>query len=274
MEIPNIWLWTWKIQDERVIQEALDIGYHHFDTAWIYNNERILGKVFDEEKTKREQLRITTKVWFDYVPDYKPHEFLENDFCYSQLESRLKQTFIDLKTEYLDLVLLHWPTDMDNDIFAFEKLLNYKREGRIRHLWVSNFPYSKLRNLYSYVWEELEFLEIEKHACLSNEKAEAFAHEKGIKIIAYSPLWHGHLLKNPLLEELAAEEQVSVAQLCIAYIIEKWCICIPKSSSKERLLENYHAKEIHLSEKSISIIDSMTKNHRYNNPPFAPDWED
>ena len=117
-----------------MIQEALDIGYRHFDTAWIYNNERILGKVFDEEKTKREQLRITTKVWFDYVPDYKPHEFLENDFCYSQLDSRLKQTFIDLRTEYLDLVLLHWPTDMDNDIFAFEKLLNYKREGRIRHL--------------------------------------------------------------------------------------------------------------------------------------------
>lgn len=76
----------------------------------------------------RSQLWITTKVWFDYIPNYQVHTFVESDFSYTQLEKRFYQTLKDLNTDYLDLVLLHWPTNLDNDLSAFEKLLYFKKK--------------------------------------------------------------------------------------------------------------------------------------------------
>ena len=151
MQLPKIGLWTWKVHDEAVFYDALSLWYRHFDTAWIYHNEERLGKVF-KDYWKRDELWISSKIRFDYVPDYSFHVFKDEDFLYSQLEDRFLKTLNDLRTDYLDLVYLHWPTWYENDAKAFEKLLQYKREGRILHLWVSNFPKGMLEKFYSLFW--------------------------------------------------------------------------------------------------------------------------
>lgn len=82
----------------------------------------------------RDQLHITTKVWFDYIPNYQPHHFKAEDFHYTKLEERFEDSLKKLKTEYLDQVLLHRPTSLENDLRAFEKLLKRKKEGKILQL--------------------------------------------------------------------------------------------------------------------------------------------
>ena len=274
MDIPKLGLWTWKIdntQIETIISLAYDIGYRFFDTAWIYGNEAWVWNALKSLWKDRGSYWLTTKVWFDYVPDYQKHDFVVQDFMYSNLEKRLVDSFNDLKTDYFDLVLLHWPTNFNNDAYAFEKLLKYKREGRILHLWVSNFPTDVMKKMVSYFWNEVEFNQFERHAFLSNDSLEIYLKENNIQMMAYSPLWHQHLLKNSELVKIANEYSISVPQLCLAYLLKKGFIVIPKASSIEHLKDNYSSLDIELSDEIIKKVDSLPKNYRYINPPFAPE---
>ena len=273
MDIPKLGLWTWKIdpsQIETILPLAYDMGYRLFDTAWIYWNEEWVWKWLISLWESRNKYRITTKVWFDYVPNYQKHEFIEKDFLYTSLEQRLNNSFVALKSEYLDLVLLHWPTSFDNDAKAFEKLLSYKKEWRIHHLWLSNFPKSYLEKMVDRFWDEIEYCQFERHAFLADNLLEEYMKNKGIQSIAYSPLWHQHLLKNEELISLANSLDISVPQLCISYLLKKNFIVIPKASSLEHLKENFNAWNLELSNDIVKKVDNLPKDYRYINPPFAP----
>lgn len=221
----------------------------------------------------REQLWITTKVRFDFIPNHQAHDFQDSDFHYTQLKTRFDQTLKDLKTDYLDLVLLHWPTRTENDIQAFETLLDFKKAGKIRQVGIANFPLSQLELLYQRFGSEIFTDQIEWHACLATPALEAFAKEKNLTLTAYSPLGQGHLLKNQILLTLAKELGISVAQLAISYLLAKGAVVIPKASSRERLQENFKSLELKLPEQIITLIDALPKTYRYCNPPFAPQWK-
>lgn len=273
MDIPKLGLWTWKLNNDqcrKIIPLAYDLGYRLFDTAWIYWNEEWVWKSLFWLGVERCDYWLTTKVWFDYVPNYQKHDFVELDFLYSNLEKRLDNSFYALQTEYIDLVLLHWPTNSDNDAYAFEKLLKYKREGRILHLWVSNFPTVPMKKMVSRFWNEVEFDQFERHAFLSNDVLENYLKDNDIQSIAYSPLWHQHLLTNEELIKIAKDLNIPVSQLCLSYLLNKGFIVIPKASSIEHLKDNYSSLEINLSDEIIKKVDSLPKNYRYVNPPFAP----
>ena len=276
MDIPRIGLWTWKIDStmiKTILPMAYEIGYRLFDTAWIYWNEEEIWEGLYSLWVDRRNYWITTKVWFDYVPNYQKHEFSEKDFLYTRLDERLSTSFKELKCEYIDLVLLHWPTSIDNDSYAFEKLLAYKKNWRILHLWVSNFPKSNLEVLVKRFWSEVEYHQYECHAFLKNDSFEEYMENKKIQRMAYSPLWHQHLLKNKELILISDTLWISVSQLCLAYLLKKWLIVLPKASSLEHLEENYEALMIDLQEEILKKIDNLPKNYRYNNPPFAPQWD-
>lgn len=273
MDIPKLGLWTWKLDDDqckKIIPLAYDLWYRLFDTAWIYWNEEWVWESLFWLGIQRDNYWITTKVWFDYVPNYQKHDFVEQDFIYSNLEKRLNNSYDALKTEYIDLVLLHWPTNLDNDAHAFEKLLKYKREGRILHLWVSNFPTDAMKQMVSFFWNEVEFNQFERHAFLANDVLENYLKDNAIQSISYSPLWHQHLLSNEELIKLAEELDISVSQLCLAYLLKKGFIVIPKASSIDHLKDNYSSLHINLSDEIMKKVDSLPKNYRYVNPPFAP----
>lgn len=269
--IPKLGLWTWKLNNiYQNIIDALSIWYRHIDSAWIYNNEKEIWKGINDFKIEREKLWITSKVWFDFVPDYHEHRFSESDFHYTKLEERFYQSLKDLRVGYVDLLLLHRPTNPDNDSYAFEKLLQFKKKWYVRNVWVSNFPLKNLRILVSRFWEDIYLNQIEKHPCLSNPELENYMSKNSILLEWYSPLWHGYLLKNDEIKQIAEKKWITAAQLCIAYLLSKWYIVIPKSSSKERLQENFNAGNIPLDNETIKQLDSLPKNYRYNNPPFAP----
>jgi len=269
--IPKLGLWTWKLNNiYQNILDALSIWYRHIDSAWIYNNEKEIWKGINDFKIEREKLWITSKVWFDFVPDYHEHCFSESDFYYTKLEERFYQSLKDLKVGYVDLLLLHRPTNPDNDSYAFEKLLQFKKKWYVRNVWVSNFPLKNLRILVSRFWEDIYLNQIEKHPCLSNPELENYMLKNSILLEWYSPLWHGYLLKKNEIKQIAERKWITSAQLCIAYLLSKWYVVIPKSSSNERLQENFNAGNIALDNETIKQLDALPKNYRYNNPPFAP----
>lgn len=274
--IPQLWLGTRRMQWEtllKVIPQVLEIGYRHIDTARIYGNEAEIGTALQNSTVSRDQLWITSKVWFDYVPDHQRHTFLPKDFEYTQLIPRFESSLKMLKTDYLDLVLLHRPTSPDRDAQAFETLLQLKKQGKIRQVWVSNFPFSLLQKLFSRFGDEIYTDQIEWHPCLTSPALEHFSREKNLILTAYSPLWQGNLLRNKELITLADQLEISVAQLCIAYILAKKAVVVAKASSLARLQENFEAQKIILSESVIAQIDALPKHFRYCNPPFAPQWE-
>ena len=275
MEIPKLGLWTWKIdstQIKGILPLAYDLWYRLFDTAWIYWNEEWIWEALVTLKN-REDYWLTTKVWFDYIPNYQKHEFVDKDFLYTNLDKRLTDSLNVLRCEYLDLVLLHWPTNFDNDAYAFEKLLKYKKEWRILHLWVSNFPKSYLEKIVSSFWGEIEYNQIERHAFLANDSLEEYMKANEIHGIAYSPIGHHHLLKKEELISIADSLNISVPQLCISYLLKKGFIVIPKASSIDHLKDNYEAWKIILSDDIVKKIDDLPKDYRYVNPPFAPEWD-
>ena len=232
------------------------MGYQHIDTAQIYDNERFVGNARRVSEKKREDLRITTKIWFEAY-----------DHVIESVEASLKK----LQTEYLDLLLLHWPSTEQQDLKVFEQLISLQQAGKIKHLGVSNFTVKQLELMSRYFPNKIFTNQIERSVCLDQSAMYLFARDREILVTAYSPLGHGHLLQLSGLKTIAEKHQSSVAQVALAWLLrQEQVVTIAKASSSERLKENLAAERVILDEEDLLMIDQLPKNYRYCNPPFAP----
>lgn len=260
-EIPQLGLWTWWLDWEScidVVKSGLKIWYLHLDTAEHYHNEQFVGKwrIFSEKN--RENFWLTTKIWID---DYK------------RLPSAFEESLVRLQTDYVDLLLLHRPTTLEQHKQLLDQMMKFQDQWKIKQIWVSNFTLSQLEHAWEYTNGRIYTNQIEYHPCLGQEIIKSFCDEKWIKITAYSPLGHGNLLKNQTLISIADKHWVSVAQVCIAWLLQQWCVVIPKASTRERLQDNFDAQKLVLDTEDLEIIAQLPKDHRYINPPFAPKWD-
>ena len=241
------------------IRDGLAVWYRHIDTASHYHNEEKIGEAVKDSQIPREKLWITSKLWID-------------DF--SRVQEACEESLKNLKTEYLDLFLIHWPSlESKQNEAVFEQLLLLQKQGKIKKIWVSNFTISQIQSLISLFWEEIFANEIEFHPCLSQEKMLSFAQEHHFHIIAYSPFWHGHLFQLSALQILAQKTWYSLSQLCLSRLLQQGVVVIPKATSRERLQANFQALQCSLSDEILQEIDLLPKYYRYLNPPFAPQWD-
>ena len=235
------------------------MGYTHIDTASHYQNEEMIWKAVRYSGIPREKVWITTKIWRD---------------DYERIQEACDESLQRLKTDYLDLLLLHWPTNRwEEHRRIFEQLLVLQQMGKVKKIWVSNFTISQIQSLISLFWEEIFANEIEFHPCLSQEKMLSFAQEHHFHIIAYSPFWHGHLFQLSALQILAQKTWYSLSQLCLSRLLQQGVVVIPKATSRERLQANFQALQCSLSDEILQEIDLLPKYYRYLNPPFAPQWD-
>lgn len=278
----KLWLWTRKLTWPQTIQttlDALEIGYRHIDTARIYKNEKEIWTAIKQSWLPRTEIKLTTKLWFDYIPNYKPHQFKNEDFLYTQRESKFNQSLENLQTEYIDEILLHRPTTLENDIAMLTTLLTLQTTGKIKQIWVANFPLWYLQQLPTKILTQLSCNQIEVHPFLFSQAMHDFVQEKKLTITAYSPLAHGKILNHPVLHTIAEKKSyklwktVSVAQICIARCLSFWYTVIPKTTQQSRLQENREAQDIQLEDSDFEAIAQLPKHHRYCNPPFAPQWD-
>ncbi len=261
--IPKIGLGTYQLRGEKcstAILEALDVGYRLIDTAQFYYNEGNIGKALQQSSIPREDLIVASKVW---VTNLSPR----------QVKSTTEKSLKKLKLDYIDIMYIHWPALTYNPrktISAFQELL---KEGKIRAFGISNFTPSLIDELLELNSIPIWGNQVEHHLFLQQKQMREYLGKKDMKMVAYSPLARGNVLSLPILDTLAKKYNKSPSQIALAWIISHNVIPIPKSSSRNHLMENFESVNIHLSPEDIAELDAIDSQKRLFSPPMlAPKW--
>lgn len=247
-KIPLIGLGTYQLLGKEcanIIAQALEIGYRHIDTAIVYENQKDIGNAV--AKINREELFLTSKFFLGGGET--------KELCHQCLK--------ELKTEYLDLFLIHWPDrnyPMKKIVKEMEEL---KNEGKVRFIGVSNFTEHHLQDLYDAGCKPT-FNQVEFHPYLNQKELLSFARNHGTELIAYRPFGKGKLIQDePLFSQLAEKYQKTPAQIILHWFLQKKIPVIPKASSKKHLEENFFVTDFQLLANEMTQIDELNKNFRY-----------
>ena len=264
LHMPKLGLGTWPmLGDEctRAVEQALELGYRHIDTAQAYNNEDAVGRALGNTAVPREQIHVTTKVWWDQLqPDAMRHS----------LERSLKA----LGSDYVDLFHIHWPTqgwDLERSI---ETLVSFKEQGLARHIGVANFPLPLLRKVVEELGAPLSAIQVEYHVLLGQNALLGYAREHDLVLTAYSPLARNKVSEVPQIQAIAAKHGVLPTQVALKWLLDQDNVsAIPKASSQANQLANLAALDLVLDDEDRAVIAALPKNQRLVSPDFAPVWD-
>jgi 2,5-diketo-D-gluconate reductase B len=262
-EIPRLGYGTWLVTGQDAtdgVRDALEIGYRHIDTARAYENEAEVGEGIAASGIDRGDLWLTTKIWLD---DYEP----------ARLKRAAEDSLRQLRTEYLDLLLLHWPSADVPVEHSLEAMRELQEEGKIRHLGVSNFPAGMLARALEIA--PLLADQVEYHPFLAQDALLDLAREHDITITAYSPLAHGKVVGHPELTAIGEQYGKSAGQVALRWLLDQPNVTtLPKASSHDRRVENFEIFDFALSDADRERIAALPKDVRTANPSWAPDWSD
>jgi len=284
--MPALGLGTWKANPgevKKAVVEAIKIGYRHIDCAAIYRNENEIGAGIDacikEGLVNREDLWITSKLW-------------NNAHKKEDIKPAIQKTLTDLKLDYLDLYLIHWPIAFKKKVGfpkgtdeflslkeapleeTWKAMQELQKEELTKHIGVSNFSIKKLQHLLDLGSQKPEMNQVELHPYLQQQPLINFCHDHDIHVTAYSPL--GSMdrpqsmkkagepipLKSKVIKQIASTYDVSPAQILISWALERAISVIPKSTNPSRLKENFEAQEVLLSENEMEQIAKLDEHKR------------
>ncbi|MBS0343678.1 MAG: 2,5-didehydrogluconate reductase DkgB [Proteobacteria bacterium] len=267
MNIPSFGVGTFRLTGQTVIdsvRNALDVGYRAVDTAQIYGNEAEVGQAIEQSGVKRAELFVTTKIWTEH-------------YARGKLVPSLRESLDKLRTDYVDLTLIHWPAP-GNGIELPEymaALAEAKALGLTRQIGVSNFNIELTKQAIAAVGKgEIATNQIELSPYLQNPKLTAFLKEQGIAVTSYMTLAYGKVLKDPVLARIADKHQATVAQVALAWALQLGYAVIPSSTKRENLAGNLLARDLRLDAGDMALIAALERNGREVNPDgLAPAWD-
>ncbi|WP_392565935.1 aldo/keto reductase [Utexia brackfieldae] len=248
---------TYKITEYEVAKQAIDSaiehGYRAFDTAQLYGNEKILGRVFQENPLKRDELFITTKIANDKQG-------------YDTTLTAFEQSLTDLQTDYVDLFLMHWPlkTTFFQTWKAIERIYE---EKRARAIGVCNFHQTHFELLSTQANIKPMVNQIEIHPYLIQQSLTDYLRHEDIAIQAWSPLARSSVNEDPRLIKLAKKYQRSPAQIVLRWHIQQGYIVIPKSATPARIIENSLIDDFQLTADDMNLINSLDEGFRTGPDP-------
>ena len=264
--IPNVGFGTYLL-DRAVaadlVQAALSEGYTHIDTAQTYENEAEVGDGIRRSGMARDKIFLTTKI-------------LPENFSAADFKAATEQSLKALSTDYVDLMLLHWPSrevEIAETIGALNELI---AEGKVRHGGVSNFTIDQVKQAQAALDTPLAANQVEMHPFIDQSRLLPFLAEQNIPFEAYSPLAQGAVAKDPLLQEIAEAHNASAVQVALAWTLSKPdAVVLPKTETAARLAGNLAAAELELSAEEIARIDTLAHpGGRIVSPDgLAPDWD-
>lgn len=264
--IPQIGFGTWNRNGDEAYQTtlwALEAGYRHIDTAEGYRNEEHVGRAIDDSGIPRTDIFLTTKIAPEHLGpgQVMPH-----------VEASLKK----LRTEMVDLLLVHWPSVNDTyDIADYmAQFAAVYDAGLARHIGVSNFTKKHLDAAVGHVGDiPLITNQVEIHVLLQNRIIVDHTHAKGISTTAYSPLARGAVSTMPKLQEIGARHGANAEQVALAFLMAEGHVIIPSSSKKERIISNLAAKDVVLTGDDIAAIRKLDEGRRFIKGAWAPVWD-
>ena len=266
IEIPMLGYGTYKTAaDEeglQMIKDAIKAGYRHIDTAQGYKNEHLVGQAIRESGIPRNQFFVTTKVWND-------------NQGYDKTKESIEESLNKLNIDYIDLLLIHWPIPQGkNDEWkklnqeTWKAMEEYYEAGLIKAIGVSNFLEHHLNNLLESARIMPMVNQLEIHPYYQQQSTVKFCQDKGIIVESWGPLMRGKAFKDPKLIELAQRNNISVAQLCIRYCLDRNIVTLQKSSKFERMIDNARVFGYHLDEYTMNEIAKLDTDWCYT---FHPD---
>ena len=265
--IPAFGVGTFRLSGQTVIDSiktALDVGYRAVDTAQIYGNEAEVGQAIGESHIHRNDLFITTKIWTEH---YRADKLIPS----------LKDSLQKLRTDAVNLTLIHWPAPSLGISVAelMQNLLEAKQQGLTEHIGISNFNIDLTQQAIDAVGiENIATNQIELSPYLQNHKLVNFLQSQQIDVTSYMTLAYGKVLNDPILSDIAKNHQASTAQIVLAWALHEGFAVIPSSTKREHLMANLKAQDIQLTHEEIQLIRQLECNRREVNPEnLAPLWD-
>lgn len=263
--IPSLGFGTFMLEPadaRRMVEAALDIGYRHIDTAQLYHNESDVGAAMTASGVDRGEIFLTTKVWIDR-------------FKAGDLEASADESLARLDTDYVDLLLLHWPNADVPLEETLEALQRVKESGKARHIGVSNFNIALVQQAVETVGAEtLVTNQVEYHPFLSQRKVLAQARQFGMLLTAYCPLAQGKVMGNATLRNIGGKYGKSEAQVALRWLLQQdGVIAIPRTRSEDHAQANFAVFDFELNDDELARIDTLLGEERLITPGIAPVWD-
>jgi diketogulonate reductase-like aldo/keto reductase len=236
------------------IVAALKAGYRHIDAARKYGTEPVVGEGLRASGVPRKDIFLTTKV---------SHENLHAADFAKSVDASLKA----LGTDYVDLLLVHWPNPEIPLAETMPALAEAKRDGKARHVGVANFNIALLDQAIRLCPEPLVCLQAEYHPYLDQSKLLSAVRQRGMAFVAYCPLGRGRLFSDPVLAEIAQSRGRSIAQIALRWLMQQGLGAIPRSSNPQRIADNFKVFDFTLSDDEMRRISALKRaNGRIANP--------
>lgn len=265
LNMPKLGLGTWPMVGEdctRAVLQALELGYRHIDTAAGYQNEDAVGAALAATSVPREQIHVTTKVWWDQLEP-------------QALRASFERSLRDLRSEYVDLFLIHWPTPDMNLRRTLDVLVDLKERGLARAIGVANFPLPLLREAVETIGAPLAAVQVEYHVTLGQSTLLDFVRQHEMALTAYSPLARNRVSEIPEIVAIARKHGVLPTQIALAWLLEQQGVAaVPKAAGKSNQLSNLASLDVHLDKDDLATIAALPKNERLVSPAFAPQWDE
>lgn len=236
-----------KDECERCVLDALEVGYRAIDTAQSYFNEEEVGAAIQKSGVKRGDIFLTTKVWIEH-------------YGYEAAKRSVLESMEKLRTDYLDLVLLHQPfADYYGAYRALEELYD---EGRLKAIGVSNFYPDRLVDIAAFSRIKPMVNQVETHPYNQQTVAKQYMDKYGVQIEAWAPFGEGRggLFENETLKAIGAKYGKTTAQVMLRWHIQRGVVVIPKSTHRERMAENFNVFDFALSAEDMAAIAALDKN--------------
>jgi len=264
--IPQLGLGTFRLKDGQAIDAVatgLELGYRHIDTAQIYGNEAEVGQALAASGVARADVFVTTKIWTE-------------NLAADRLRASLEESLAKLRTDYVDLALIHWPSPGGAVAVAesMAALLAARDAGLARAIGVSNFPIALMREAIAAVGaDNIATNQVEAHPFLQNRALDAFLVDAGIHLTAYMPLAYGKVMIDATIGRIAREHGATPAQVALAWALARGHAAIPSSTRRANLESNLRARDLILSAHDLAAIDALDRGERLVDPDFAPCWD-
>lgn len=265
LRLPKLGLGTWPMKGSEctdAVLSALDLGYRHVDTAEAYGNEDAVGAALARTDVARDQVHVTTKVWWDHLAP-------------EAMRDAMARSLDKLRTDHVNLYLIHWPGKDWAPEATMEALVRLREDGLARAIGVANFPSELLRRTVENWQVPVAALQVEYHVLLGQGRLLEYARAHDMALTAYTPLGRGVVAQEPAVRDIAAQRGVSASQVALAWLLRQDGVsAIPKAAGRANQQSNLNALNLRLSPEDVAALDALPKTRRMVSPDFAPAWDE
>lgn len=247
--IPKLGLGTYRLHGQtcrNTVHDALSLGYRHIDTAEFYDNHAAIADGISAAPVDRDELFLTTKVW---------RTNLERHQVLASVQDSLEQ----LETDYVDLLLIHWPNESVPIAETIGAMNRLQQEGRVRHIGISNFSVSQLREARAASETPIVTNQVKYHPYNRQDALLEYCLAEDCSLTAYSPLAKGDLADDATLTRIGQEHEKSAAQVALRWLVQQQpVIAIPKAASRDHLRANREVFDFYLSTDEMREIWNLS----------------